>query len=81
MSFWCKLQEDKLEMCTNALCALLQAQPALTDQVPSLGHIPRLCKQLGSHTDHNIVHKAAILVLHQLALSEVSFLLLVFIHL
>lgn len=59
-------------MCTNALCSLLQAQPALSDIIPALGHIPRLCKQLGSHTEHSIVHKAAILLLHQLALSEVS---------
>lgn len=60
-------------MCANSLCALLQAQPALTDLIPALGHIPRLCKQMGSHTDHNIVPKAAILVLHQLALSEVRY--------
>nr|CAD7257437.1 unnamed protein product [Timema shepardi] len=62
---------DLLELATSALVSLLQAQPALADQVPSLGHIPRLCRQMVSCKQHSDVPKAAILVLHQLATSEV----------
>ncbi|CAG2054418.1 unnamed protein product [Timema podura] len=62
---------DLLELATSALVSLLQAQPALADQVPSLGHIPRLCRQMVLCKQHNDVPKAAILVLHQLATSEV----------
>nr|CAD7426370.1 unnamed protein product [Timema monikensis] len=61
---------DLLELATSALVSLLQAQPALADQVPSLGHIPRLCRQMVSSKQHSDVPKAAILVLHQLATSE-----------
>lgn len=60
-----------LELSTQALVCLLQAQPALADQVPSLGHIPRLCRQMSVQNTHTSVYKAAILILHQLALSEV----------
>lgn len=62
-----------LELTTQALVNLLQAQPNLADQVPSLGHIPRLCRQMATRNNQPSVYKAAILILHQLAISEVNF--------
>ncbi|KAJ4448169.1 DnaJ sub C member 13, partial [Periplaneta americana] len=59
-----------LDSATSALVCLLQAQPALADHVPSLGHIPQLCKQMVIHRQQGAVIRAAILVLHQLATSE-----------
>ncbi|XP_067003788.2 dnaJ homolog subfamily C member 13 [Anabrus simplex] len=61
---------ELLELATNALVSLLQAQPALADQVPSLGHIPRICKQMVAQLQQTAVPRAAILILHQLATSE-----------
>lgn len=61
-----------LELSTQALVCLLQAQPALADQVPSLGHIPRLCRQMAIQNSQPSVYKAAILILHQLATNEVG---------
>ncbi|XP_014205201.1 dnaJ homolog subfamily C member 13 isoform X1 [Copidosoma floridanum] len=66
-----KTDLDMLELCTQSLVCLLQAQPALTDQVPSLGHIPRLCRQMAMQNNQPLVYKAAILILHQLATSEI----------
>lgn len=66
------LQTDQLEMSTTALCALLQAQPALLDLVPSMGHIPRLCHQMGANIRQISVPKAAILIFHSLSISSVS---------
>lgn len=63
---------DMLELTTQALVCLLQAQPILADQVPSLGHIPRLCRQMAVQNSQPSVYKTAILILHQLATSEVS---------
>lgn len=63
--------QDMLELTTQALVCLLQAQPTLADQVPSLGHIPRLCRQMAVRNSQPPVYKAAILILHQLATSEV----------
>lgn len=67
-------QTDMLELTTQALVCLLQAQPILADQVPSLGHIPRLCRQMAIQNSQPSVYKTAILILHQLATSEVSYL-------
>lgn len=61
-----------LEMATNALVCLLQAQPALADTIPASGHIPRLCSQMSSAIHEPAVHRSAILLLHQLAISDVS---------
>ncbi|KAK0084129.1 hypothetical protein PV325_007587 [Microctonus aethiopoides] len=63
--------QDMLELTTQALVCLLQAQPTLADQVPSLGHIPRLCRQMSVRNSQPPVYKAAILILHQLATSEI----------
>lgn len=64
-------------MGTTALCALFQAQPALLDLVPSLGHIPRLCHQMGANIRQIAVPKAAILILNSLSLSTVSIVLVI----
>ena len=71
---------ELLETVTSALVCLLQAQPSLADQVPSLGHIPQLCKQMVTHCQQGAVIKAAVLVLHQLATSEVCMLQVVPLH-
>lgn len=65
------LQTELLEMGTTALCSLLQAQPALLDLVPSMGHIPRLCRQMGA-SRQVAVPKSAIQILNALSLSTVS---------
>ncbi|XP_066249736.1 dnaJ homolog subfamily C member 13 [Euwallacea similis] len=62
--------EELLELSTNALCALLQTQPALLDLIPSFGHIPRICRQMGSNTRLTVVPKSAILILKSLSLSN-----------
>lgn len=58
-------EKDILDVSTNALVALLQAQPNLADNVPVLGHIPKFLTQM------SIQPKSALKVLHQLSLSEV----------
>lgn len=63
-----------LELTTQALVSLLQAQPSLADQVPSLGHIPRLCRQMAMQNNQPLVYKTALLILNELAASEVSLL-------
>lgn len=68
------VQVELLETVTSALVCLLQAQPSLADQVPSLGHIPQLCKQMATHHQQGAVIRATVLLLHQLATSEVHIL-------
>jgi DnaJ family protein C protein 13 len=68
------MQVELLETVTSALVCLLQAQPSLADQVPSLGHIPQLCKKMVTHRQQGAIIRATILVLHQLATSEVCML-------
>ncbi|GJQ87934.1 putative dnaJ homolog subfamily C member [Trypoxylus dichotomus] len=58
---------EQLEMSTTALCALLQAQPTLSDLVPAMGHIPRLCRQMGTNIRQICVPKSAIQILHALS--------------
>ncbi|XP_030761294.1 dnaJ homolog subfamily C member 13-like [Sitophilus oryzae] len=60
-----------LELGTSALCALLQTQPALLDIIPSLGHIPRLCRQMGSNSKQIVVPKSGILILNSLSMSNI----------
>lgn len=50
---------------------LLEVQPHLSDQVPALGHIPKLCLQLSLLSNPD-VPKSVLLILHQLSLNEVS---------
>ena len=58
-----------LETVTTALVAFFSAQPAMLDQVPQLGHIPKLFKSMSSRND--IIPKSAIQVVHQLSASDV----------
>lgn len=46
------------------------AQPAMLDQVPQLGHVPKLFKAMTSRND--AIPKSALQIVHQLAGSEVS---------
>ncbi|CAG9859086.1 unnamed protein product [Phyllotreta striolata] len=62
---------ELLELCTTALCSLLQAQPALLDLIPSMGQIPRLCRQMGSNVKQAVVPKSAICILNSLSLSTI----------
>lgn len=54
---------------------LLEAQPHLSDQVPALGHIPKLCFQLSLLSNPD-VPKSVLMILHQLSLNEVIFVLI-----
>ncbi|CAG9813597.1 unnamed protein product [Phaedon cochleariae] len=66
-----KPEVELLELCTTALCSLLQSQPALLDLVPSMGHIPRLCRQLGVNLKQVVVPKSAICILNSLTMSSI----------
>lgn len=66
-----KPNTELLDMGTTALCSLLQAQPALLDLIPSMGHIPRLCRQMGTNVRQLTVPKSAILILNSLSISSV----------
>lgn len=59
-------------MATQALCLLLQAQQNLLDLIPSMGHIPRLCRQMGSNIRQIVVPKSSIQILNALSFSTVS---------
>ncbi|XP_035914542.1 dnaJ homolog subfamily C member 13 isoform X2 [Anopheles stephensi] len=59
------IDADVLDLATNALVLLLNAQPNLADAVPVLGHIPKFFRQL------SVQPKSALTVLHQLSLSEI----------
>lgn len=60
---------ETLETVTTAVVCLFSSQPALLDQVPSLGYIPKIFKAMSSK--NNAVPKAAIQVVHQLAGNEI----------
>ncbi|VEN42457.1 unnamed protein product [Callosobruchus maculatus] len=66
-----KPNAELLEICTKALCCLLQNQPALLDLIPSMGHIPRLCRQMGSNIKQVVVPKSAICILNSLSMSNI----------
>ncbi|KAG5881132.1 hypothetical protein JTB14_020836 [Gonioctena quinquepunctata] len=66
-----KTNSELLELCTTALCSLLHAQPALLDLIPSMGHIPRLCRQMGSNIRQVAVPKSAISILNSLSMSNI----------
>lgn len=60
-----------MELVITALLNLLQAHPNLADQVPAMGHIPRLCAQMIPRSSPH-VSRTVIRIIHQLATSEVS---------
>ncbi|XP_023317683.1 dnaJ homolog subfamily C member 13 isoform X2 [Trichogramma pretiosum] len=66
-----KMESETLDLATQGLICLLQSQPSLADHVPSFGYIPRLCRQMSVQSAQTFVYKAAILILHQLANSEI----------
>ncbi|SPP75614.1 blast:DnaJ homolog subfamily C member 13 [Drosophila guanche] len=59
-------EQDVLDLSTTALVELLRSQPNLADDIPVLGHIPKLFNLL------SVQPKNTLSVLHQLSLSEVS---------
>lgn len=59
-------------MAITALVNLLQAQPKLADDVPALGHIPRICAQIKDNHSRPQVPLSIFRILYQLATSEVS---------
>lgn len=61
-------EKDVMELSTTALVELLRSQPNLADDIPVLGHIPKLFRLLP------VQPKNTLSVLHQLSISEVSFL-------
>lgn len=65
-------------MATAALCALLHAQPALLDLIPSMGHIPRLCNQMSKNVRRVYVPKASIEIMNLLSKNDVSSFILTF---
>lgn len=60
-------EQDVLDLSTTALVELLRSQPNLADEIPVLGHIPKLFNLL------SVQPKNTLSVLHQLSLSEVGF--------
>ncbi|XP_030387822.1 dnaJ homolog subfamily C member 13 isoform X2 [Scaptodrosophila lebanonensis] len=57
-------EKDVLDLSTTALVELLRSQPNLADDIPVLGHIPKLFNLL------SVQSKNTLSVLHQLSLSE-----------
>lgn len=69
MCFW--WQFELVEVVVTALKNLLQSHPTLSDEVPSLGYIPRLCALLQAHSPPRTA-SAILRILHQLSTSDVS---------
>jgi len=57
-------------MVTSGIVAFFTAQPAMLDQVPQLGHIPKLFKAMSSRNDS--IPKTALQIVQQLSNSEVG---------
>ena len=58
-----------LETIASAITSFFAAQPAMLDQVPQLGHLPKVFKAMTSRND--AVPKTSLQIVHQLANSEV----------
>ncbi|XP_075217212.1 receptor mediated endocytosis 8 isoform X2 [Lycorma delicatula] len=65
------LNVELLDMAIAALVNLLQAQPKLADDVPALGHIPRICAQIKNNHAQPQIPLSIFRILYQLATSEV----------
>jgi DnaJ family protein C protein 13 len=63
------INENHLELVTKALTSLLNAQPALLDMVPIMGHIQGFINNLSSKKNSEVA-KSCLLVLRQLANSK-----------
>ncbi|XP_030062368.1 dnaJ homolog subfamily C member 13 isoform X1 [Microcaecilia unicolor] len=59
---------ETLETVTTAVVCLLNAQPQLADQVPPLGHLPKIIQ--GMNHKNNAIPKCAIRVIHTLSDNE-----------
>ena len=59
-----------LETISAGIVAFFSAQPSMLDQVPQLGHIPKIFKAMSSRND--CIPKSALQIVQQLAASEVS---------
>lgn len=62
-------QGETLETITTATVCLFSAQPQLADQVPPLGHLPKIVQAMNHK--NNAIPKSAIRVLHILSDNEV----------
>lgn len=60
-----QIDENIIELSCTALVELLRSQPYLADEIPVLGHLPKLFNLL------NVQPKNTLAILHQLSLSEV----------
>jgi len=56
-------------MVTSGIVAFFSVQPAMLDQMPQLGHIPKLFKAMSSRNDS--IPKTALQIVQQLSNSEV----------
>ena len=63
-------QGEDLETITSAIVAFFVAQPSMLDQIPNLGHIPKVFNAMTSRND--AIPKVALLVAHELAANDVS---------
>ena len=61
---------EVLETITAAITSFFAAQQGMLDQVPQLGHLPKVFKAMTSRND--AVPKTALQIVHQLANSEVN---------
>eukprot|EP01064_Diplonema_japonicum_P030924 TRINITY_DN5388_c1_g1_i1.p1 TRINITY_DN5388_c1_g1~~TRINITY_DN5388_c1_g1_i1.p1 ORF type:complete len:2479 (+),score=758.14 TRINITY_DN5388_c1_g1_i1:52-7488(+) len=60
------ISEELVQLISKCLVCLLHAQPVLTDQVPQLGHIPKLFNDIGKLQP--VSSQCSIHIVHQLAL-------------
>lgn len=67
--FFVLKQGETLETITTAAVCLFSAQPQLADQVPPLGHLPKILQAMNHK--NNAIPKSAMRVIHILADNEV----------
>lgn len=62
-------QGEILETVSTAIVCLCSAQPLMADQVPPLGHLPRMFERMNA--DNDAIPKCCVEVVNALATSEV----------
>ena len=72
-------QVELLEMVTAGIVAFFIAQPAMLDQVPQLGHIPKVFKAMSARNDS--IPKVALQIVQQLSNSPVCVFIPLFVFL
>ena len=60
-----------METVATAIVCLFAAQPSMADQVPPLGHIPKIFERMNA--DNDAIPKSCVEVVNGLAVSEVRF--------